>query len=190
MPLHKRKSVYDPSNYRGIHLTSQISKLVERVLSFLFLPSLERLAFGSYQFAYRRGRGARDAVAFYVLSWIQAFNDGQKVGLYASDVSGAFDKVSSSLLIAKLESFGIHDKMLKVIGSWLRERPAYVVVGGKFSKEITLRNMVFQGTVWGPYLWNAFFGDSVCALQFTEFSVVIYANDLNIFKCFPLYRTF
>ena len=34
VPLFKRKSVYDAANYRGIHLTSQISKVVERVIAF------------------------------------------------------------------------------------------------------------------------------------------------------------
>ena len=111
------------------------------------MPTLERVAFGSCQFAYRCGRGARDAVAFYVLSWIAAFNRGEKAGLYASDVSGAFDKVSSTLLIDKLESYGVHSQMLKLIRSWLRERPAQVIVGGYFSNELSLKNMVFQGTV-------------------------------------------
>ena len=32
VPLYKRKSVYDPMNYRGIHLTSVLSKVVEKVV--------------------------------------------------------------------------------------------------------------------------------------------------------------
>ena len=32
MPLYKRKLIFDPNNYRGIYLTSQILKLAERVL--------------------------------------------------------------------------------------------------------------------------------------------------------------
>ena len=44
--------------------------------------------------------------------------------------------------------------------------------------------MVYQGTVFGPYLWNTFFGDSVCAIQRSGFVAVLYADDLNAFKCF------
>ena len=40
VPLFKRKSVFDTENYRGIHLTSQISKVAERVIAFLFVPQL------------------------------------------------------------------------------------------------------------------------------------------------------
>ena len=173
-------------NYRGIHLTSQLSKLLERILRRIFLPTLERVAFGSSQFAYRRGRGARDAIAFYVLSWIEAFNQGRKIGLYASDVSGAFDKVSATLLVSKLQSFGLHGNIIGVIRSWLRDRSARVIVGGQQSHVFTLNNMVFQGTVWGPYLWNAFFGDSVLAIRSTGFICVIYADDMNNFKSYDL----
>ena len=40
-PLYKNRSVYDPTNYRGLHLTAQLSKAVERLLGRLFLPFLE-----------------------------------------------------------------------------------------------------------------------------------------------------
>ena len=52
VPLYKRKSVFDPVNYRGIHLTCQLSKVVERVLKLLFMPFLtSTVAFGPNQFA-------------------------------------------------------------------------------------------------------------------------------------------
>ena len=62
MPLHKRKAKSDGSNYRAINLTAQISKVLERYLSRMFVPSLEQRAFGAKQFAYRKKHGARDAV--------------------------------------------------------------------------------------------------------------------------------
>ena len=37
-PLFKRKSIYQPDNYRGIHLTAQLSKVVERLLKQLYDP--------------------------------------------------------------------------------------------------------------------------------------------------------
>ena len=35
MPLYKKRSVYNAENYRGIHLSSQLSKAVERLLGHL-----------------------------------------------------------------------------------------------------------------------------------------------------------
>ena len=100
--LHKKKSVFDLSNYRGIHLTSQASKVIERVLgTHLFPPLIER-AFTESQFAYRPKRGARDAVRRYVATWLFMLNAGNKVGVYCSDVSGAFDRVSAERRLEKL----------------------------------------------------------------------------------------
>ena len=189
LPLYKRKSVFNPGNYRAINLTAQISKVAERILAPHFVPILESRSFGPTQFAYRKKHGARDAVALYVLSWIGALNRGEKIGVYASDVHGAFDRVSADRLIEKLSRLGLSQSILSVIRSWLRDREGFVVVAGQKSRGMRLRNMVFQGTVWGPPLWNPFFGDSVCAIESCGFEVVIYADDCNAFKTFPRIRS-
>ena len=156
-PLFKRKSIYQANNYRGIHLTAQLSKVVERLLKLLYDPFLcSIVAFGPCQFAYTRGRGARDALAFLSLTWIIALGSGRKIAVYCSDVSGAFDRVSLERLVSKLEKV-LHPQLLAVMKSWLRARSAHVVVGGESSKVMALINMVFQGTVTGPILWNLFF---------------------------------
>ena len=131
MPLHKRKAVSNPDNYRAINLTAQISKAVERFLRPFFGPQLEDKAFGQAQFAYRKRHGARDAVLYYVLSWIAGLNDGKKIGVYCSDVSGAFDRVDSEIMMTKLASFGLNTKLLAVIRSWLWIRQGFVIVNGK-----------------------------------------------------------
>ena len=59
--LFKRKLVSDPQNYRAINLTTQVSKVVERVLCPWIAQRLERFAFGDAQFAYGKKCGARDA---------------------------------------------------------------------------------------------------------------------------------
>ena len=62
-PLFKKKSVYNPGNYRGIHLLAQLSKVVERMFKLLYYPYLSSSsAFGPSQFAYTVGRGARDMI--------------------------------------------------------------------------------------------------------------------------------
>ncbi len=184
LPLHKRKSTSDPVNYRAINLTTQVSKVVERFLCPSFAPTLEDRAFGVAQFAYRKKHGARDAVLYYALAWIAALNDGCKVGVYCSDVAGAFDRVDAALLMRKLAYFGLNSRLLEVIRSWLRDREGYVIVNGQKSHRMRLRDMVFQGTVFGSQLWNAFFGECVVAIRSCLFDVVIYADDCNAFKRF------
>ena len=147
-PLHKKKSKAEGGNYRGIHLTSQLSKVLERILGTLFLPFLEKTdAFGLNQFAYRKDRGLRDALAFNVASWIHLFHTGKKVGLHCADVSGAFDRVARSRLVTKLQRSGMHNDIIEIICSWLEARQACVVVDGETYPLSALLDSIYQGTV-------------------------------------------
>ena len=51
---------------------------------------------------------------------------------------------------------------------------------------MTLDHMVFQGTVWGPPLWNVFFEDARVPINASGFNEIVYADDLNAFRSFPL----
>jgi len=166
-------------------MTAQLAKVLERFLGLIFLPTLAcEKSTGMNQFAYTKGRGARDALAYLVLSWLQAFREKSSVALYMSDVSGAFDRVSTKRLISKLRARGMPDDVLQVVESWLRRREAEVIVGGVASNRMTLENMVFQGTVWGPSLWNVFYADARQAIHKHAFEEIVFADDLNAWKRF------
>ena len=87
-------------------------------------------------------------------------------------------------LVQKLRAKGMCEQLVKVVESWLRRRRAKVAVGRHFSKEMALENMVFQGTVWGPTLWNNFFEDARAAVNKMGFIETVFADDLNAFKEF------
>ena len=184
-PLYKKKSVYDPNNYRGLQIISQLSKLVERAIGEMCFPRLINAeAFGVNQFAYTPKRSARDAILYLVLTWMLALGRGKRIGIYCSDVSGAFDKVSKDRLLLKLKFWNPPQSFYEVVASWLRARSAYVVVQGETSKEIPMVDMVYQGTVWGPWLWNIFFRDATNIINDETFREIIFADDLNAFKEF------
>ena len=63
VPLYNKNAVFKPGNYRGIHLTAQLSKVMERLLGQLWLPDLAKQPSlcGPNQFAYMPEKGARDA---------------------------------------------------------------------------------------------------------------------------------
>ena len=83
-----------PGKYRGIHLTPQLSKVMERFLGSMVVTFMSLFVnVGAIQFAYQKARGARDALAYMVLTWLQGFNRRFKFAVYCSDVSRAFDKV-------------------------------------------------------------------------------------------------
>ena len=173
----------DPGNYRGVHLTTVLSKVVERVLNTLLAPYLKAAdAFGQSQFGFQRGLSCSDLVATLVNSWILALNRRQKVGVYLSDISGAFDKVKTKRLLAKLRAAGLNDTFLAFFDDYLASRAALVLVGGESSAELELKNTVFQGTVLGPSLWNTFFKDVRTAAESTGGRESKFADDLSVTK--------
>ena len=97
-------------------MTSQLSKIAERVLAQIFIkPVVKSLSlYGENQFAYTEKRGARDVLAFIVLSSLLAFTRGKKVALYKADVSGAFDRVDSEILLSKCRRAGLHPKIIRI----------------------------------------------------------------------------
>ena len=113
IPIHKRKAVTNARNYRGVHLTAQISKAAERMVTTLAAPFLQSpLRIGSNQFAYCKEKGSRDALAYLVLSIISAFEQKQKVVLFCSDVQGAFDRVSEARFASKIAKAGLPEVLI------------------------------------------------------------------------------
>ena len=186
LPLYKKRAVYDPGNYRGVHLTSQVAKVVERLLGIrLDRFFLQSGAFGPNQFAYRKSFGYKDALGLNTLRWLWNLATGRKTALYCSDVSGAFDRVEDTLLLQKLWCKGLRSSLFGVLSSWLRGRSGSVVVEGKRSFSRPLQHQVFQGTVLGPPLWNTFFEDSRFAVNGENFEETVFADDCNCYRAFP-----
>ena len=49
-----------------------------------------------------------------------------------------------------------------------------------------ISNMVYQGTVLGPPLWNIFYEDAAVAIHIHDFCEIVFADDLNAYKTFAL----
>ena len=118
------------------------------------------------------------------LQWISSLNKRQKTAVYCADVSGAFDRVDTPRMVAKLQSLGVHAQLVSVFTSWLQQRAAFLVVEGSRSEALQLANMVYQGTVFGPTLWNLFYADASRAIRKKGFAELVYADDLNAYKEF------
>ena len=103
-----------------------------------------------------------------------------KLGIYLADISSAFDKVSRTLLLAKLAQLGVAESFLDFLNSYLLSREGYVAVEGVLSECMMLTDIVYQGTVLGPSLWNAFFGDIATYVPEDGQHCQIFADDLKV----------
>ena len=118
--MHKRGPAHDPGNYRCIHLTPILAKVVERIIGATLTAFLMATgAYGPNQWAYQCGRSCRDLVALLVASWLLAFEAKLKVGILLADIAGAFDKVPTPILMNKLIGAGVGDRMAAFLHSYL-----------------------------------------------------------------------
>jgi len=119
-----------------------------------------------------------------VMNWILAICMGKKVGDFLSDISGTFDRVFVPYLLAELYEKGVGEDFLKLLSAYLAPRRGQIVVQGAFSDEFGIFNSVFQGTVWGPPLWNTFFSDVAGTANATAGNEEMFADDLHVFREF------
>ena len=76
------------------------------------------------------------------------------------DYRKAFDSVSNQVFLEKLRAnFGICDKALGWIASYLNERKQYTVVNGYNSDTMPVSVGILQGSVLGPTLLSLFVND-------------------------------
>ena len=178
LALYKKGAVSVPSNYRGVHLTNILAKIVERAIASVLVPYFDRVgSFGRDQWAFRKKHSCRDLVALLICRWLLALDTGCKIGIYLSDISGAFDRVDREILAEDLRQNGISDSMLRFLYSYLAPREAAVVVQGHNSDVFTIQDEVFQGTVLGPPLWNVFFKGIDDTVRQCLFRVAKFADD-------------
>ena len=117
--IHKKGSVYNPINYRGVHLTGVLPNCVERLvgipLSLLFEATN---VFTATQWAFRKCHSCRDLVTLLISSWLLSISLGKKFVVCSSAISGALDRVDSSLLLSKLRRAGLNSDHIRFC--WLR----------------------------------------------------------------------
>jgi len=145
---------------------------------------LENFGYGKNQWAFRKRSSSRDLSLVCVSSWILCCCRGFKVALYFGDIKAAFDRVYKDYLLAKLHSIGVADTFIDFLNSYLEPRIGRVAVEGVLSDVFELADMVFQGTVLGPSLWNVFFHDVANEASCLGGKEQLFADDLTVSKAY------
>jgi Reverse transcriptase (RNA-dependent DNA polymerase) len=90
-------------------------------------------------------------------SFYKAADDKKLTTLISMDISAAFDTISHSILLRRLETeFGVTGTALNWLQSYLTVRRQYVKLGLHSSDTVLRSSGVPQGSVLGPLLFAAY----------------------------------
>ena len=118
VPIFKKDSKSEKSNYRPVSILSNISKIYEHgiynQLSFFFENVLSK-----YRFGFSKGFSAQECLVSFIELWKKSVDQNGAFGALLTDLSKAFDCVNHDLLVAKLYAYGVDFPSLKLIFSYL-----------------------------------------------------------------------
>ena len=159
-PVYKKGEHYDPINYRPVSLTCIPCKIMEHVIVSNIMKHLdEQDMLCDGQHGFRRKRSCETQLLKFYDDITKGLDDGCSSDVIIMDFAKAFDRVNHSLLVHKLEYYGIQDRVNHWIESFLCDRTQSVVVEGESSSAIQVRSGVPQGSVVGPCLFLLYIND-------------------------------
>ena len=94
------------------------------------------------------------------------------------DLKKAFDTIDHSLLLNKLEYYGIRGVALNWLQSYLSNRKQFVTVNGIESKNLNVKCRVPQGSILGPILFILYINDICNCSKIMNF--ILFADDTNV----------
>ena len=179
-PIYKGKgNKSDPSQYRPISLTSQIIKLLERIMRIYIIQYLEsNNLLPESQHGFRPNRCTVSQLLEQYDKILEALAGRHNLDLIMLDYAKAFDKINHSILLFKLKNLGIGGQIGRWIGNFLLNRKQKVSIDGHSSTSSEVISGVPQGTILGPVLFLIYIAD--IGNNLTSSTMSSYADDSKI----------
>ena len=141
IPILKKGSSSEMSNYRPIALLPFISKIFEKCL-FNRLSNYASLCKFSVptQFGFRKGRSTLDAIILITEKIYDAFNSGNgsfNINIFIN-FQKAFDTIDHCILMNKLSMYGVTGIYHEVLKNYLSNRHQSVRIGDQLSPPLPI----------------------------------------------------
>ena len=179
-PIFKKGKRSKAENYRPISLTSQVCKILERlVLTQIKTHLRDNNLICKQQHGFQKGRSCQTNLLEAMELWTKWLDTGSAVDIVYLDFEKAFDKVPHTRLTIKLKAYGIRGSVLQWIEDFLRDRTQQVVVGSGTSSPAAVLSGVPQGSVLGPTLFVIYINELP---QIVRSECRMFADDTKLFN--------
>ena len=149
------------NNYRGVHILSPISKVIEKVMAeqIILYLNTKNLLNQNHQGGIKN-RGTTKAIINIDMKINQILEKGKTAAVIALDQSACYDIISHKILQNKLKHIGFDQQSLKLLDNFLSDRKQYVELNSVCSNLLVSGNRsVLQGSVMSTLLYNVFMLD-------------------------------
>ena len=180
-PIFKKGNKNLVENYRPISLTSQLCRILEKILKNIITEYLNNheLIHPS-QHGFLKNKSCLTNLLTFLENVTKDVDKGLPVDVIYLDFMKAFDKVPHKKLIEKMRALQINENIINWVTNWLTDRQQRVVIRGNKSSWLPVTSGVPQGSVLGPLLFLIYINDLEDNINS---KVLKFADDTKIFRC-------
>ena len=175
IPLFKGGTRESPDSYRPISLLPAIGKVFEKIIANRITHFFDRYKlFSPCQLGFRAKLSTEYAVQDIYEKLLHNMDQSLSSCAIFLDLAKAFDTVDRSILLRKLQAYGIRGNVFKLLQSYLSGRSQFVKLDGVYSSTVQIEYGVPQGSILGPLLFLIYVNDLPSA---TKFFIKLFADD-------------
>lgn len=183
--LKKNKNPTEPSSYRPISLTPNLSKVFEIVINKNIVSFCDSNNIIPHtQFGFKQKHSTTHAIHKLLADLNSKVENSQFVGAALLDLEKAFDSVWLDGLLFKLHAKNFPKPLIFNIWEMINNKSFVTWDGNNVSSEIFhIQEGLQQGTVNSPILFNIFTSDilSLFGINNSETSAIAFADDVIIY---------
>ena len=179
-PIYKKGSKNDVNNYRPISVLRIFSKILEKCIYNRLIYFINRYnILLKNQYGFRQGHSTSTAILNLINNINKAIDNKEYAITVFIDLTKAFDVIDHSILLYKLNHYGIRGKPLQLLLSYLTDRKQLTSINGVQSQLKTIKCGVPQGSILGPLLFLIYINDLPHSTQ--DSSYILFADDTSVF---------
>lgn len=175
----KREKKQYATNYRAISIGSTIGKIFDRIISSYLTESIG-WKICQQQHGFINGKSTITNLMEFNQYTSETIANNQRLDIIYLDFEKAFDSISHTIIIKKMQTMGFSKKALIFFTSFLTQRTIYIKINESKSYCFVPTSGVPQGNPISSIIFSIFINDLPAVIKNAE--ILLYADDAKIFK--------